>query len=305
MHTAPGSERGMWVWNTGDVIGTESKLQTFISTIKAAGVSDAYLYLRSADYASQDAHLEHALTELHNAGIKAWGLEGWRGYFADADGPSGLYAAADQLVAFNTRHATGAQFAGFVSDMEPQDGQGPTFPNHFHNGLADSQLSAAQAADREMLMEDWVRIQTTLDDKMHAAHLQYAATMPSWTDDYYGQPVNVTVNGVREGVMQAIMGHVDQYLAMTYNTDPTNAANRALGEVSYADTLGPNHPLVFAAVETNSGVGRGVSYGDDAVKDTRAAVLADMQAIHDQLASHPSFGGVNIHDWTGWWNLHP
>jgi hypothetical protein len=105
--------------------------------------------------------------------------------------------------------------------------------------------------------------------------------------------------------MQAIMGHVDQYLAMTYNTDPTNAANRALGEVSYADTLGPNHPLVFAAVETNSGVGRGVSYGDDAVKDTRAAVLADMQAIHDLLASHPSFGGVNIHDWTGWWNLHP
>jgi hypothetical protein len=293
------SDGGMWVWNTREVITDVTKLTAFISSVQQAGLDDVYLYLRSGDYRAYEAELKGALAALSAAGIKAWGLEGYRGYFSDMYGPAGLYAAADSLVAYNTKVAPNQRFAGFMSDLEPQDGADAEAPTHFHNGIPDSKLTFQQAAEREALMRDWITMHDTLSDKMHAAGLKYGASMVSWVDDYYGEEVTATYNGVDKGVMKHIMPLIDDYVVMSYNTDPANAANRLKGELQFADTL-TNGPRVYAAVETHTGVGSTISYGDSPTKDSKAAVLNDIKIIDEQLSVSKSFAGVSIHDWVGW-----
>ncbi|MEO7164649.1 MAG: hypothetical protein ABI041_17135, partial [Bdellovibrionia bacterium] len=279
-----------------------------ISTAKAANVTDLFEYLVPRDYVSSEAAIRSFNAKLKGAGIRAWGLDGAREYFSDAGGPAALYAGADALIAFNSRAAANERFVGFQTDMEPQDGQG-SFPPSFHNGLPDSGLSTTgggavyptQAQDREMLMRDWIKIQSTVSQKLHAAGLRMGSAMPSWTSDYYGEEIKVTYNGTRQGVMKFMMGIIDDYIVMSYNTNPNNAANRVLAQATYADTIPLNsRPRVYGSLETNAGVGSGISYGDTAGKKSKTAVLTDMKTFESILKSHPSFCGLAIHDWDGW-----
>ena len=146
--TAPGwiPVRAMWVWNTSELIASTSARTSFLEHAKSLGLTDAYLFLRAADYSSQDEGLTTLLGAMRTIRVRAWGMEGWRGYFSDGVGPAGLYAAADALVAYNNRHDM--KFAGFHSDMEPHDGQGAG-ENRFVNGVAQSQLTRTQLSSRD------------------------------------------------------------------------------------------------------------------------------------------------------------
>jgi hypothetical protein len=161
-------------------------------------------------------------------------------------------------------------------------------------------------------MLDWITIHQTLSTKMRDAGLKYGAAMSHWIDDYYGEEVKATHKGVRQGVMKHIMPLLDEYIVMSHNTSPTNAANRLLdatntffiGELHYANTLPlATRPRIRAALETHAGVGATVSYGDHATKNSRAAVLADIEIIKGILGGHASFGVIDIHDWVGWRDL--
>jgi hypothetical protein len=296
---------GVWVWNTFAAIGSATELDRLTSTLNAIGATNAYLYLQTSDYVNMESDLVRAITQSTRAGVRVWGLQGSRDYFRDVVGPADLLAAADALIAFNNRHASDAKFSGFVSDIEPQDGQGSAYPSHFHNGLPDSMLSSRQAAERQTLMADWASIHEMLHSKMRSAGLLYAAAVPSWTDDYYGEPVHVVAGGRKRVVTEILMASVDEYIVMSYSTNPQRAVDRVLSKTVYADRLGGDAPRVIAAVETHKGAGRGVSYGEDHAKGTKAAVLADIQSILSALSRHPSFGGVDVHDWTGWSSLPP
>jgi hypothetical protein len=306
--------RGMWLWTTtSELLNNVSEQNLLISMSKAAKVTDIFEYLVARDFVNNEAALRSFNARLRSAGIRAWGLDGARAFFSDANGPAALYAVADALIAFNSRVAENERFVGFQTDMEPQDGQGP-FPTSFHNGLPDSNLSttgggvvySTQAQDREMLMRDWIKIQTTVGQKLHAAGLRMGSAMPSWTSNYYGEEVKVTYNGVRQGVMKFMMEFIDDYVVMSYNTNPTNAASRVAAQAAYANTLPFNsRPRVYGSVETNEGVGSGISYGDTAGKKSKAVVLADMQTIESILKPNPSFCGLAIHDWNGWLYLSP
>jgi hypothetical protein len=294
---------GVWIWDTAAATGTETELARLIATLNAIGASDAYLYLQAADYTASAPNLVRAVAALTRAGVRVWGLEGSREYFRDVAGPAALFAAAEELVAFNDRHAGNARFSGFVSDIEPQDGQGPEYPNHFHNDLPDSQLSIEQASERLSLMADWVSIHQRLGSRMRSAGLRYAAALPSWIDNYYSEPVHVVASTRLQGVTEILMECVDDYIVMSYSTNPQRIVDGVLSKTDYADRLGRYAPRVFAAVETHRGVGRGISYGDDPTKGTKTAVLSDIQAVLQALSRHPSFAGVDIHDWAGWSRL--
>ncbi|MEO5969724.1 MAG: hypothetical protein ABIQ95_07325 [Bdellovibrionia bacterium] len=306
--------RGLWLWSTSDIINSQSEQNLLISMSKAANITDVFQYLVKKDYTTNEAGLRRFNAKLKSAGIRSWGLEGWRGYFSDSDGPALFYAAADALIAFNSRVAADEKFFGFQTDLEPQDGQGPGSPSSFHNGIPDSKLNKtgggvvypSQAQDREMLMRDWVKIQETLGKKIHAAGLKMGGAMPSWTSDYFGEEVKVTYGGIRQNVMKFMMGFLDEYLIMSYKTIPTSVASRVLAQVTYADTLPlTKRPRVYASVETHAGIGSGTSYADTPGKNTKTAVLADMKIIYSTLKAHPSFCGTNIHDWVGWMKLNP
>ena len=307
--------RGIWLWTTtSEILNNPAEQDRLISTCKAANITDVFEYLVPRDYVRSEAGLKAFHAKLKSAGLRAWGLDGYRGYFNDAYGPADLYAGADALVAFNSRVAANERFVGFQTDLEPQDGQGSDLPASFHNGIPDSGLSKTgggvvyptEAEDREMLMRDWLQIQSVVKQKMRAAGLRMGSAMPSWTSDYYGEEIRVTYNGVRQGVMKFMMGIVDDYIVMSYNTNPNNAAGRVLAQATYADTIPLSiRPRVYGGVETNKGVGSGISYGDTAGKNTKTAVLADIRIIESILKKHPSFCGIDIHDWNGWLYLSP
>lgn len=299
--------RGMWVWRGVELVRDARAQRGLLAAAARAGVTDLYLYLPAGAYRSERARLAAFLRRMGAQGIAVWGLDGCRCYFRDADGPGGLLATVDAMVAYNARAGTKARFVGFQTDNEPQDQDG--YPATFHNGKRDSALSrtdggvwqASEALDREMLLRDWLSTQRAVDARLRRAGLRSGAAMVSFTEDYYGEPLSVTFAGKRTSAGRHMMAFVDDYVVMTYNTDPRNAAGRAAAQAAYASTLPPaRRPRVFASIETNAGVGAGVSYGDTPGKQSKAVALADMAAIARILKRHAAFAGVSIHSWEGW-----
>ncbi|HEX8610621.1 MAG TPA: peptidase inhibitor family I36 protein [Telluria sp.] len=302
--------RGLWVWNTRDVLPEGLQNQEFVRTVRDLGVTDVFLYLTAGDYTASRGALRILVSDLKAAGISSWGLDGSRGYFSDVEGPTRLYASVDALVTYNKSVLPQEQFAGFQSDMEPQDQGG--FPSTFHNGIRDDQLNSSaggvwrssQALDREMLLRDWLAIHNTCRNKLTAAGLKFSAAMPFWTEDYYGAPVMVSYGGTRETVGQQMMKIVHDYVIMSYNTNPDNAASRVAAQARMASELPfEKRPRISGAVETHLGVDVNVSYADTPGKNSRRVVLEDIDHILSTLGSHRAFGGFSVHDWEGWRTL--
>jgi hypothetical protein len=262
-------------------------------------LTDIYLALRTPDYRDLKDKLAAFITRMSAAGIQVWGLDGSRGFFSDADGPAALYAHVDALIAYNNTVPEVARFTGFQTDNEPQDL--PDFPPHFHSGLPDSQLTPVQAAEREALLLDWLAIQTRVYETMKSNGLRTGAAMVFFTENHYGEPLRVTHNAVRASIGHFMMGVTDDYVVMSYNTDPLNAAARVAAQAAFASKLPADvRPRIIAAMETNPGVGATISYGDTPDKQSRAAVLGDMTVITRQLEIYPAFAGVSLHAWRGW-----
>ena len=78
--------RAIWVWKTSALYDTPERLN-FVKAATAAGLTDAYLFLRASDYTQNEAQLKVLLSALTKAGVRVWGMEGWRGYFSDAVRP--------------------------------------------------------------------------------------------------------------------------------------------------------------------------------------------------------------------------
>ena len=284
------------------MVTRQSDQAELLAAASALKLTDIYLALTPPDYRDVRKKLEAFITAMTAAHIQVWGLDGSRGYFSDADGPAGLYAHVDALVAYNAQAPAAARFAGLQTDNEPQDLAG--FPAHFYSGLADSQLTPQQAAEREALLLDWLNIQTSVYHTLKSNGLRTGAAMVFFTEGHYGEPLQVTYNGVRASIGRFMMGVTDDYVVMSYNTDPLNAAGRVAAQAAFASRLPPDvRPRILAAVETDKGVGATISYGDTPGKQSKSAVIADMAVIADQLKIYPAFAGISLHSWRGWRSL--
>jgi hypothetical protein len=308
--------QGMWVWNTNELLASTSLQTEMITKVKAAGITDVYLYVDTGIFAdlTKSTNLKNFNTALKAKAIKVWGLDGCRCYFSDLEGPTALYKDIDALIAFNANVPAAARFVGFMADQEPQDHA--AYPSaSFHNELADSQLSttvtgvwkATPAADREALMVDWVSFFQTAHTKLKAANLRTAGSMVFWVDSYAGEPVQVTYPNaqgvsVRKPVSQHLMRFIDDYVVMTYNVDPANAASRATSALAYASSLPVlSRPRVSASMETHTlGEPNRVSYADVPAKNFKSVVLQDRTIIRTTLSGYSAFGGVSLHDYSGW-----
>jgi hypothetical protein len=309
--------QGMWVWNTNELLGSTSLQTEMIASVKAAGITDLYLYVDTGIFANttKTVSLQAFNTALQSNGINVWGLDGCRCYFSDVDGPTALYKDIDALIAFNAKVPAVARFIGFMADQEPQDHAGYARAT-FHNELSDSQLStttvgawkATPAADREALMVDWVRFFETAHTKLKAAGLRTGGTMVFWVDSYVGEPVRVTYpnnKGApdRRPVSQHLMRFIDDYVIMTYNVNPANAASRAASALAYASSLSApnNRPRISASMETHTlGEPNTVSYADVPAKNFKSVVLQDRATIRTTLSFYSAFGGMSLHDYVGW-----
>lgn len=296
--TGPGwiPVRAMWVWNTSELIASTSARTSFLEHAKGLGLTDAYLFIRAAEYSSQDDGLTTLLGAMRKIGVRAWGMEGWRGYFSDGVGPAELYAAVDALVGYNDRHDL--KFAGFHSDIEPHDGQ-DAGENRFINGIAESQLTQTQLSSRDEILTEWLGIHEALLAKTTAAGIEYGAAIASWVDDYYGEPLHATFRGVRKPLLEHLFAVVPQYVVMSYSTSPSKVVNVVQGELRSASGA----RRVMFGLETHAGPGANISYADTPGKNKRSQVLSDLKTIEGHLAAYPSYLGWSIHDWEGWLQL--
>lgn len=153
-------------------------------------------------------------------------------------------------------------------------------------------------------MRNWLTIHQTASDLLHQETLQFSTAMPFWTETYNGSPVQVNFSSSADtcqSVMKYMMHLLDEYIVMSYNTDPANAANRVEAQATYASTLpAGKRPLVYAAMEVSPNVGETISYGDTSGKNSKSVVLRDRARIEEILGGHEAFAAVAIHYWTTW-----
>lgn len=292
--------RAMWVWKTDLLIKHAHEREMFLVEAESLGLTDVYLYLQADSYSLQEDELSVLIKSLDDAGMRAWGLEGWRGYFSDGEGPADLFSAIDALIGFNSRHAVG--FVGFHSNLEPQDGQGVGV-DLFVNGIPESRLKPDELASRDRILSEWIDLHEQLLRRAAAGGVRYGASMPSWVDDYYGEPVNALHGGERRLVLSHILPLVSQYVIMSYNTDPSNVKSRIIGEMDYAEHY--NGSRIMFSLEVHPNVGENISYADTVSKSRRSAVISDLKIIESAFADRSSYLGWSIHDWEGWRMLSP
>ncbi|TKA23029.1 hypothetical protein B0A50_07247 [Salinomyces thailandicus] len=302
---------GMWIWNTSGLLANSTEISELIEAAHAAQISDLYLYMAPSFYTSKTSQIQSFIQSATAAGLRVWALDGDRAYFDDAAGPANFYDGIDHLIAYNDAVDADARFFGFQADNEPQDAGTYT---SFHNGVVDSALSnetgsgtwqSTQAQDREMLMRSWLTIHQIAQQKLQANGLSFGAAMPFWTESYEGTQIRVNFpdsGSSRRGVMEFMMALLDEYVVMSYNTDPANAASRVAAQAKYASTLpaGQGRPRVLAAMEVTPGVGVRISYGDTEGKNSKGVVLQDREGILGELSQYEAFGGLAIHQWSAW-----
>jgi hypothetical protein len=243
--------------------------------------------------------------------MSVWAMDGARKYFSDADGPGELYKNVDAMIAYNKKVSTKQKFIGFQTDNEPEDNAKlkvyslhDDIPNSKLNTTGGGKWQKTEALDREMLLRDWLNTHKYLANKLHKVSLLLGAALPSWCDDYYGEPLNCTWNGKKASTMQHFMGILDTYNIMSYQTDVNKIVSRIKSEVQFGSYL-KSGCKVYGGVETHKGRGAAVTYGDNPTKNSRKAVLADIAKIESLLGKYSAFGGVNIHDYVGWIALKP
>lgn len=302
--------RGIWVWNTTTILSSASQICDLVAGTRNIGISDIYLYMVPSFYVRHKVALQDLISSATSTGMRVWGLDGDRGYLDDSTGPSNFYAGTNNLIAYNRSVAAKERFFGLQADIEPQD-DGTHMS--FHNGVADSALStrpgsgtwqATQAQDREMLMRSWVTIHQTARDMLHAQGLHFGAAMPFWVHCYGGEEVRLRFpasTDKRQGVMKYMMPLLDEYVVMSYNTSPSNAASRVAVQAAYASTLPTaSRPRVYGSMEVSTGVGANVSYGDTAGKNSKTVVMQDMAVMNETLRQHSAFRGIAFHHWASW-----
>lgn len=302
--------RGIWVWNTTTILSSASQICDLIAGTQRIGISDIYLYMAPSFYSQYKVALQNLISNATSAGMRVWGLDGDRTYLDDSTGPSNFYAGIENLIGYNCSVRDDERFFGFQADIEPQDHGTHT---SFHNEVADSALSnepgsgrwqETQAQDREMLMRSWITIHQTARGMLHAQGLRFGAAMPFWTESYCDEEVRVSFPGStdkRQGVMKYMMPLLDEYVVMSYNTSPSNAASRVASQAAYASTLpAASRPRVYGSMEVSVGVGANISYGDTAGKNSKTVVMQDMEIMNEMLRQHSAFKGIAFHHWASW-----
>lgn len=294
-------EGAMWVWDFADIIGNSTKEDLLINTCVNSDVADIYCYTYGSFLTTNLAAVQSFIADCSLNNIRVWGLDGDRSYFADADGSSDLLDSIQSVIDYNDVSAPNQSFYGFHIDCEPADAGGYTA---FHNGIASSALSttpgsgswqSTQALDRENLMRNWVSIHEDSFALCSANDLKLGSALPTWFDDYFGEPIACTYNSITQNVYLHIRNYCNHISLMSYSTNPKNVIDRCLYEI-----VNCGDATIGISVETHAGPGTGVSYADTAGKNTPAAVFADIDTAHQRFSQYPGYTSFHIHDWEGW-----
>ncbi|MBZ9600742.1 hypothetical protein [Phyllobacterium chamaecytisi] len=307
--------RGLWVWDYSTVIATTNEKNILLNECVNSSITDLYCFTTAALVTANAAAMRSFNAQANALGIRVWGLDGDRGHFSDGDGFGFMFANIDAVIAFNAASTTAQKFCGFQIDNEPPD---TGIYTTFHNGIASSVLSAVsggvwqatQALDREFLMRDWVSMHSQCKQRCATAGLLFGSALPTWVDDYFGEPITCTYDhgdgagAIAQNVFLHIARYTDVIASMSYVTTASNLIDRVRYETGKSNQMVPPTQIGMS-IESAVGVGSGTSYGDTAGKQTKAAALADLTTAVAMYSGDPAVNWTNLHDWAGWKALSP
>jgi hypothetical protein len=324
-------QKSLWIWNTSNIIGVTAEENKVLNESVASSITDIYLYVQSGTITGKQVAIQKFIEQCSCNGIRVWGMDGWRGYFADQCGPSGFYKVINAVITYNTKSTAKQKFYGFAGDNEFvfQDMSGdcvsPANADVFHYGSTDASLSttagsgfwrSTERQDRDSICTDWVKQTHDAAVLCHNAGLQYSIAVMSWitglsyTHAAMGNqktPLYSYYKGVKKELCKALMDYVDEYVIMSYHTNVNSKVSLMCKDhLDYANTLADGQrPRVLSAIETHCLVDQYVSYCDTPPQNTKPAANYGMVQHTDLFGSNISYAGVGIHDWVGWSGLSP
>ncbi|KAK0891579.1 hypothetical protein LTR91_024573 [Friedmanniomyces endolithicus] len=237
----------MWIWNAALLLADQGQIDLLVTEARDLNITDLYVYVAPTWLQEKTVDIANLNIAIQSGGIHAWALDG------DAD-----YIDVD---AAETRLPPAPASIAIKADIEPQDT--PQHDGRFFNGIAELDLNTEQLLSRDTLLSKWVDRLSWASQLVRSHDMQFGAALPFWLNDYEGEPLDIPTStaGGHTGVMNLLMPILDEYVVMSYNTDPPSTASRVLQQAMYASqqaSAGQEMPRVLGGVEVGHGVGTGV-----------------------------------------------
>ena len=113
--------RGLWIWNTLDLLDSEPRTAHLMSSAKAINTTDLYLYVAPTWYIEHGERIAAFLAAASVSNLRVWALDGDRAYVDNLTAQATYFEGLQNLIDFNARTDNATRFHGFQADIEPQD----------------------------------------------------------------------------------------------------------------------------------------------------------------------------------------
>lgn len=234
----PSPHRGMWVWNTKDLLGHGKEQIRLTQFCKRNGITEIFLQLPyeveekngKKDILWDKSNVAALLSCLHNAGIKVHALDG-DPRFALREWHDHVLATIRSVIQFNKSAQSDERFDGVRYDNEPY-----ILPNF-------------AGIQKQSIIEQYLEFLKLSKELTASANLEFGVDIPFWFDqkNEFFEPITEVQN---RPMTECILNIVDNIGIMDYRTQAYGADGviaHALGELQYATEKGKK---VFVGLET-------------------------------------------------------
>lgn len=234
----PSPHRGMWLWNTKDLLGDDEGQIRLIQFCKRNGITEVFLQLPyeveerngKKDILWDKSNVAALLSYLHNADIKVHALDG-DPRFALREWHDFVLATIRSVIQFNKSAQSDERFDGVRYNNEPYI------------------LSDFAGIHKQSIIEQYLEFLRLSKELTASANLEFGVDIPFWFDqnNEFFEPIAEVKN---RPLTECILDIVDNIGIMNYRTQAYGADGviaNALGELQYATEKGKK---VFIGLET-------------------------------------------------------
>lgn len=234
--------RGMWLWETTELLKNSGRAQDALATLREAHVTDLFLQVPHQSAANDRTQLEfkselrNFIRAVHAQTIRVHALEGFP-EFSLRDHHELVLTLVRNIMAFNLSSDPQERFDGIHLDNEPY------------------LLLGFEGPSRDDILREYLELNEKVARLLHneAPKLAFSLAIPFWWDasgDREHPCCLVKFNGVSKSAAHHIIDLVDTVYIMAYRNFAgglDGIVNHAQGDVVYAGEAGKQ---AFVAVET-------------------------------------------------------
>lgn len=234
----PSPHRGMWLWNTKDLLGDVEEQMRLVDFCGQNGITEIFMQLpyevkeknEKKEILWDRSKVASLLSRLHIAGIKTHALDG-APQFALREWHYHVIDTIRSVIQYNESVQPAERFAGVRYDNEPY-----ILPNF-------------AGVNKESILEQYMELLRLSKELTESAHLEFGVDIPFWFDQKNEFFEPIAALGGRP-LTECILDVVDNIGIMDYRTQAYGADGviaHGLGELQYATKKGKK---VFIGLET-------------------------------------------------------